>query len=87
MFVLGNHLDATLGLCWTDTLETARAGLEGIPPEEFPPLNQQQTELAMEILKILFNITFDTTRRKVDEVLNYMLGEFFNIILAMLSLL
>lgn len=66
---LGKQLDATLGLCWLDTLETARAGLEGIPHEDLPPLSRQQTELAMEILKILFNVTFDTTRRKVDEVL------------------
>ncbi|KAE8296848.1 Synembryn-A Protein Ric-8A [Larimichthys crocea] len=65
--LLGNQLDVTLGLCWPDTLETARAGLEGVPPEELPPLSRQQTELAMEILKILFNITFDSTRRKVDE--------------------
>ncbi|XP_070763210.1 chaperone Ric-8A [Enoplosus armatus] len=65
--LLGNQLDATLGLCWPDTLETARAGLEGVAPEEPLPLSRQQTELAMEILKILFNITFDTTRRKVDE--------------------
>lgn len=68
VYVVGNQLDATLGLCWPDTLETARAGSEDIPPEELPPLSRQQTELAMEILKILFNITFDTTRRKVDEV-------------------
>ncbi|KAM8751771.1 chaperone Ric-8A [Acanthopagrus schlegelii] len=65
--LLGKQLDATLGLCWLDTLETARAGLEGIPHEDLPPLSRQQTELAMEILKILFNVTFDTTRRKVDE--------------------
>ncbi|XP_072242641.1 chaperone Ric-8A [Leuresthes tenuis] len=65
--LLGNHLEATLGLCWPDTLETARAGFEGIPPEEVPPLSRQQTELAMEILKILFNITFDTSKRKIDE--------------------
>ncbi|XP_068579934.1 synembryn-A [Cebidichthys violaceus] len=63
--LLGNQLDATLGLCWPDTLETARAGLE--EGEQLPPLSRQQTELAMEILKILFNITFDTSRRKVDE--------------------
>lgn len=62
-------MDATLAVCWPDPLETAREGLEGVPPEELPPLGRQQTELAMEILKILFNITFDTTRRKVDEVL------------------
>ncbi|XP_024138484.1 synembryn-A isoform X3 [Oryzias melastigma] len=65
--LLGNQLDATLGLCWPDPLETARVGLEGVPPEELPPLSRQQTELAMEILKILFNVTFDTNRRKVDE--------------------
>ncbi|XP_062277119.1 synembryn-A [Scomber scombrus] len=65
--LLGNQLDATLGLCWPDTLETARAGSEGVPPEELPPLSRQETERAMEILKILFNVTFDTTRRKVDE--------------------
>lgn len=69
MNFLGNQLDATLGLCWPDTLETARAGSEGVPAEELPPLSQQQTELAMEILKILFNITFGTTGGNVDEVL------------------
>ncbi|KAM6925870.1 chaperone Ric-8A [Lycodopsis pacificus] len=63
--LLGNQLDATLGLCWPDTLETARAGLE--VGEQLPPLSRQQTELTMEILKILFNITFDTSRHKVDE--------------------
>ncbi|KAK5867972.1 hypothetical protein PBY51_012423 [Eleginops maclovinus] len=65
--LLGNQLEATLGLCWPDTVETARAGFEGAPPEELPLLSRQATERAMEILKILFNITFDTNRRKVDE--------------------
>lgn len=65
---LGNQLDAALGLCWPDRLETTRAGFEGVPPEQLPPLSRQQTELAMEILKILFNVTFDTNKRKVDEV-------------------
>lgn len=65
--LLGNQLDATLDLSWPDTLETARKGYEGVSSEELPPLSQQQIELAMEILKILFNVTFDTTRRKVDE--------------------
>uniref|UniRef100_A0A8C5EFF2 Synembryn n=1 Tax=Gouania willdenowi TaxID=441366 RepID=A0A8C5EFF2_GOUWI len=65
--LLANQLDATLGLCWPDSLETGRAGFEGVPPEELPPLSRQQTELAMEILKTLFNITFDISRRKVDE--------------------
>lgn len=67
--ILGNQLDATLDLCWPDTLETARAGLKDISPEKLPHLSRKQTELAMEILKILFNITFDKTRCKVDEVL------------------
>lgn len=71
-------MDATLDLCWPDTLETARAGLKDIPPEELPPLSRKQTELVMEILKILFNITFDTTRRKVDEVLKlHVSGSFY----------
>ncbi|XP_075998347.1 chaperone Ric-8A [Genypterus blacodes] len=65
--LLGNQLDAALDLCWPDTLETARVGSEGVPPEELPPLSRQQTDLAMEILKILFNITFDTAKHKVDE--------------------
>ncbi|CAG06212.1 unnamed protein product, partial [Tetraodon nigroviridis] len=56
-----------LGLCWPDTLEAARAGFEGVPLEELPPLNRQQSELAMEVLKILFNITFDKGRSSVDE--------------------
>lgn len=65
--LLANQLDATLDLSWPDTLETARKGSEGVPVEELPPLSQEQIDLAMEILKILFNVTFDTTRRKVDE--------------------
>lgn len=65
--LLGNQLDATLDLSWPDALETTRKDCEGVPSEELPPLSQQQIELAMEILKILFNITFDSTRRKVDE--------------------
>lgn len=65
--LLGNQLEATLGLSWPDTLETARKGYDGVPPEELPPLTRQQIELSMEILKILFNVTFDTARRKADE--------------------
>lgn len=66
--VQGNQLEAVLGLCWPDALEAARAGFEGVPPEELRPLNRQQSELAMEVLKILFNITFDKGRRSIDEV-------------------
>lgn len=42
----------------------------GVTPEESPPdlLPPQETERAMEILKVLFNITFDSVKREVDEV-------------------
>ncbi|XP_067356663.1 synembryn-A isoform X3 [Channa argus] len=63
----GKQLDAILGLSWTDTLQPARAGFENMPAKELPPLSQQNTELAMEILKILFNLTFDTTTRKAEK--------------------
>uniref|UniRef100_A0A8C1BPA1 Synembryn n=2 Tax=Cyprinus carpio TaxID=7962 RepID=A0A8C1BPA1_CYPCA len=63
--LLSEALDATLGLCWPDTYEVARAGFDGC--SELPPLGRQETERAMEILKILFNVTFDSSRRKVDE--------------------
>ncbi|XP_021547839.1 synembryn-A isoform X5 [Neomonachus schauinslandi] len=41
----------------------------GMTPEENPPelLPPQETERAMEILKVLFNITFDSIKREVDE--------------------
>ncbi|XP_038873775.1 synembryn-A [Salvelinus namaycush] len=69
--LLSNHLDATLGLCWPDTFEVGRAGVEVDPdseePAELPPLSREKIERAMEILKILFNITYDANRREVDE--------------------
>lgn len=42
----------------------------GMTPGEGPPelLPSQETERAMEILKVLFNITFDSIKREVDEV-------------------
>uniref|UniRef100_A0A4W4H387 Synembryn n=1 Tax=Electrophorus electricus TaxID=8005 RepID=A0A4W4H387_ELEEL len=63
--LLADALDATLGLYWPDTYEVAPVGGTGL--SECPPLGRMETERAMEILKILFNITFDTNRRKVDE--------------------
>ncbi|KAM9807951.1 chaperone Ric-8A [Neosynchiropus ocellatus] len=63
--LLGQLLDTTLCVGRTDSLESA--GSEDLQPQDLPPLTREQTEIAMEILKILFNITFDTTRRKVDE--------------------
>ncbi|XP_035251813.1 synembryn-A isoform X3 [Anguilla anguilla] len=77
--LLANALDATLGLRWPNTYEVARAGCGGgggggeedadgdDDAAALPPLGRQETERAMEILKILFNVTFDTNRRKVDE--------------------
>ncbi|XP_029615141.1 chaperone Ric-8A isoform X1 [Salmo trutta] len=69
--LLSNHLDATLGLYWPDTFEVGRAGVEVDPdseePAELPPLSREKIERAMEILKILFNITYDANRREVDE--------------------
>ncbi|VFV46808.1 synembryn-a isoform 2 [Lynx pardinus] len=41
---------------------------DGGPPELLPP---QETERAMEILKVLFNITFDSIKREVDEMLPF----------------
>lgn len=66
--ILANQLDATLGLCWPDTFETARGGLEDAS-EDAPPLSCQQAELSMEILKVLFNVTFTSTKKTTDEVL------------------
>ncbi|XP_031420179.1 synembryn-A isoform X2 [Clupea harengus] len=63
--LLAEALDATLGVCWPDTCEVARAGVTD--GEELPPFSREVTECAMEILKILFNITFDTNHRQVDE--------------------
>ncbi|XP_046500466.1 synembryn-A isoform X2 [Equus quagga] len=49
----------------TDALElTLGMSSEESPPELLPP---QETERAMEILKVLFNITFDSIKREVDE--------------------
>ncbi|EDL17960.1 synembryn-A [Mus musculus] len=49
----------------TDALELTL----GVAPKENPPvmLPAQETERAMEILKVLFNITFDSVKREVDE--------------------
>ncbi|KAG7473786.1 hypothetical protein MATL_G00099410 [Megalops atlanticus] len=63
--ILASALDATLGLRWLNTFEVARADAED--GTALPPLGREETERAMEILKILFNVTYDTNRRKVDE--------------------
>ncbi|XP_041033893.1 synembryn-A-like isoform X2 [Carcharodon carcharias] len=56
--LLTDTLEAALGLRWLDAYEVA--------PDR-PPLRRDQTDRVMEVLKILFNITFDASRRQVDE--------------------
>ncbi|KAM5222770.1 chaperone Ric-8A isoform 1-T1 [Hipposideros larvatus] len=51
--LLTDVLELTLGMTPKDS-----------PPEPLPP---QETERAMEILKVLFNITFDSIKREVDQ--------------------
>ncbi|XP_036076177.1 synembryn-A isoform X3 [Rousettus aegyptiacus] len=49
----------------TDALErTLGVSPKGRPPELLPP---PEAERAMEVLKVLFNITFDSVKREVDE--------------------
>ncbi|XP_009983052.1 PREDICTED: LOW QUALITY PROTEIN: synembryn-A [Tauraco erythrolophus] len=59
--LMTDTLELTLGVKWMDPYEVATE--EGI----LPPLPRQETERAMEILKVLFNITFDSSKREVDE--------------------
>ncbi|XP_072564700.1 chaperone Ric-8A-like [Paramormyrops kingsleyae] len=63
--LLSSVLDDTLGLCWLGTFEVVRPDAPGAAAP--PPLGREETEHAMEILKILFNITLGTSHRKVDE--------------------
>ncbi|XP_029112362.1 synembryn-A-like [Scleropages formosus] len=63
--LLANVLDATLRLRWVDTYEVVQANAEDSARP--PPLGREETERAMEILKILFTVTSDTNRHKVDE--------------------
>lgn len=55
-------LGLTLGVKWLDPHEVIAEGSLCLP------LPRQEVERAMEILKVLFNITFDTNKREVDEV-------------------
>ncbi|KFP17457.1 Synembryn-A, partial [Egretta garzetta] len=59
--LMTDTLELTLGVKWMDPYEVATE--EGL----LPPLPRQETERAMEILKVLFNITFDSSKREVDE--------------------
>ncbi|XP_048342355.1 synembryn-A isoform X2 [Sphaerodactylus townsendi] len=58
--LMADTLELTLGVKWIDPHEVA-AENPGMP------LPRQEAELAMEILKVLFNITYDTSKREVDE--------------------
>uniref|UniRef100_A0A8C6V897 Synembryn n=1 Tax=Naja naja TaxID=35670 RepID=A0A8C6V897_NAJNA len=59
--LMTDTLELTLGVKWIDPHEVAAKGDPSLP------LPRQETERAMEILKILFNITFDTNKKEVDE--------------------
>ncbi|XP_063798630.1 synembryn-A isoform X1 [Pseudophryne corroboree] len=58
--LLTDALESTLALKWSDIYEVVTDHLA-------PPLGKEETERVMEILKTLFNITFDISRREVDE--------------------
>ncbi|KAM3921070.1 chaperone Ric-8A isoform 1-T1 [Leptodactylus fuscus] len=58
--LLTDALESTLALKWSDIYEVVTDRLAS-------PLGKEETERVMEILKTLFNITFDISRREVDE--------------------
>ncbi|XP_077115898.1 chaperone Ric-8A isoform X2 [Ranitomeya variabilis] len=58
--LLTDALESTLALKWSDIYEVVTDRLAA-------PLGKEETERVMEILKTLFNITFDISRREVDE--------------------
>ncbi|XP_071966440.1 chaperone Ric-8A isoform X1 [Engystomops pustulosus] len=58
--LLTDALESTMALKWSDIYEVVTDRLA-------PPLGKEETERVMEILKTLFNITFDISRREVDE--------------------
>ncbi|XP_067849709.1 synembryn-A-like [Heptranchias perlo] len=59
--LLTDALENSLSVRWSDTYEVVGAGVDE------DPLSRQQTDCVMEILKILFNVTFDLNKREVDE--------------------
>ncbi|XP_069461304.1 synembryn-A isoform X2 [Ambystoma mexicanum] len=58
--LLTDALESTLALKWADVYEV-------VTDRCTPALAKEETEWVMEILKTLFNITFDLNRREVDE--------------------
>ncbi|XP_075461845.1 chaperone Ric-8A isoform X1 [Ascaphus truei] len=58
--LLTDALESTLALKWSDIYEV-------VTDHRAQPLGKEETERVMEILKTLFNITFDISRREVDE--------------------
>ncbi|XP_040183445.1 synembryn-A isoform X2 [Rana temporaria] len=58
--LLTDALESTLALKWSDIYEVVTDHLAS-------PLGKEETERVMEILKTLFNVTFDISRREVDE--------------------
>ncbi|XP_029438985.1 synembryn-A [Rhinatrema bivittatum] len=60
--LMTDALEITLGAQWLDPYEVA-----GEQQGPRPLVPRQELELAMEILKVLFNITFDCSRKEADE--------------------
>lgn len=60
--LMTDTLELTLGVKWIDPHEVAAEDNPALP------LPRQEAERAMEILKVLFNITYDTSKKEVDEV-------------------
>ncbi|XP_038639272.1 synembryn-A-like isoform X2 [Scyliorhinus canicula] len=58
--LLTDTLEAALDLRWLDVYEVSTG-------RDRSPLRRDETDRVMEVLKILFNITFDTSRQQVDE--------------------
>ncbi|KAL7992030.1 hypothetical protein Chor_016286 [Crotalus horridus] len=66
--LMTDTLELTLGVKWIDPHEVAAKGDPSLP------LPRQETERAMEILKILFNVTFDINKKEEDAALYRRLG-------------
>ncbi|XP_064416543.1 synembryn-A isoform X2 [Latimeria chalumnae] len=62
--LLTDALENTLKLKWADVYEVVT---EGGSNSSGNPLPREEMERVLEILKILFNVTFETNRRDVDE--------------------
>uniref|UniRef100_UPI00398F835F chaperone Ric-8B n=1 Tax=Pristiophorus japonicus TaxID=55135 RepID=UPI00398F835F len=58
--LLTDILESTLDIKWSDKYVVATGG-------RGPPLSKEQVDFAMEALKALFNVTFDSNQQEIDE--------------------